>query len=254
MLPVKRITNVVPVLHRDRQLFLRRQQNAKSRLATSASVHFGLGLGGGALDIDAACAGWLYGLVCAEGNLSSGQSRCSLVVGSGYMERLVKLRDRSTGVLFGNRAGATVPVADDGPTPAARNRCGLCDGAMHAIVRLARWPVEYVATRGSRRGSPLSAPGNMPGRLFHRRRAATTSPLVDLGWGQTGMSAKPSKWGLNEGAHATTGRRACEPAVAQLSTSRQENNGDVPSTAFATCLVVEHRSEGNLAGAPPARV
>jgi 3-oxoacyl-[acyl-carrier-protein] synthase III len=114
-------------------LFLSTSTPDRQVPATSASVHFALGLGGGALDIHAACAGWLYGLICAHGYLGSGQSRNALVVGSECMDRLIDPCDRATAVLFGNGAGAAVLVADDGPSPLLSTDTG-CNGALEEIL------------------------------------------------------------------------------------------------------------------------
>jgi 3-oxoacyl-[acyl-carrier-protein] synthase III len=114
-------------------LFLSTSTPDRQVPATSASVHYALGLGGGAIDISAACAGWLYGLICAHGYLGSGQSRCALVVGSECMNRIIDPCDRATAVLFGNGAGAAVMVADDGPPSLLSTDMG-CNGALEEIL------------------------------------------------------------------------------------------------------------------------
>jgi len=83
--------------------------------ATSAQVHHELGLGGGAFDLNAACAGFVYGLVMANGMLGSG-SRRVLLIGAETLSRLTDWNDRNTAVLFGDGAGALVleSVPDEG--------------------------------------------------------------------------------------------------------------------------------------------
>lgn len=61
-----------------------------------------------AFDLSAACSGWLYGLSVAEGMLASGTAETVLVVASEKMSSIVDWTDRSTCVLFGDGAGATV--------------------------------------------------------------------------------------------------------------------------------------------------
>lgn len=75
--------------------------------ATSAHVHHALGLGGGAFDLNAACSGFVYALVAAEGLLSAG-SRRILVVGAETLSRITDWNDRNTAVLFGDGGGALV--------------------------------------------------------------------------------------------------------------------------------------------------
>jgi 3-oxoacyl-[acyl-carrier-protein] synthase-3 len=75
--------------------------------ATSADVHRALGLGGGAFDLNAACAGFVYALVTACGAFSQG-ARSVLVVGADCLSRITDQDDRSTAVLFADGAGAVV--------------------------------------------------------------------------------------------------------------------------------------------------
>ncbi len=80
--------------------------------ATSSVIHAALGLRGGAFDLNAACAGFAYALVTADGLLRSGQ-RCVLVIGSDTLSSVTDQEDRSTAVLFGDGAAAVVIKADD---------------------------------------------------------------------------------------------------------------------------------------------
>jgi 3-oxoacyl-[acyl-carrier-protein] synthase-3 len=61
-----------------------------------------------AFDVSAACSGWLYGLSVAEGMIASGTAETVLVIGAEKMSSIVDWQDRSTCVLFGDGAGATV--------------------------------------------------------------------------------------------------------------------------------------------------
>ena len=67
-----------------------------------------------AFDVSAACAGWVYGLVLADGLLRSGGPRTVLVIGAEKMSSIIDWTDRSTCVLFGDGAGAAVLVGADG--------------------------------------------------------------------------------------------------------------------------------------------
>ena len=75
--------------------------------ATASVVQAKLGLSGGAVDLNAACAGFVYALVAGFGHLALGAGRV-LVIGSEVMTRLVDAADRGTAVLFGDGAGAVV--------------------------------------------------------------------------------------------------------------------------------------------------
>ena len=61
-----------------------------------------------AFDISAACTGWIYGMTVAEGLMASGVIETALVVSAEKMSAIVDWKDRSTCVLFGDGAGATV--------------------------------------------------------------------------------------------------------------------------------------------------
>jgi 3-oxoacyl-[acyl-carrier-protein] synthase-3 len=61
-----------------------------------------------AFDVSAACPGYLYALAVAEGLIASGQSRTALVVGAEKLSTITDFTDRSTAILFGDGAGASV--------------------------------------------------------------------------------------------------------------------------------------------------
>ncbi len=62
----------------------------------------------GAIDINSACTGFIYGLALATAMIDSGQVKNALVIGSETMSRIMDWSDRSTCVLFGDGAGAAV--------------------------------------------------------------------------------------------------------------------------------------------------
>ncbi len=82
--------------------------------ATASVVQDGLGITAGAMDLNAACAGFVYGLVVADGLLRSGMERI-LLIGSEALSKVVDWSDRSTAILFGDGAGAVVLERSDGP-------------------------------------------------------------------------------------------------------------------------------------------
>ena len=61
-----------------------------------------------AFDIQAACSGFVYALNVAHSMLLSGNFKKALVIGSEKMSSILDFQDRSTCVLFGDGAGATV--------------------------------------------------------------------------------------------------------------------------------------------------
>jgi 3-oxoacyl-[acyl-carrier-protein] synthase-3 len=77
-----------------------------------------------AMDIVAACSGFVYGITIAEPMIRSGQIKYALVIGAELLTRYVDYSDRSTCVLFGDGAGAAIlgPVAGDRGILASRIR------------------------------------------------------------------------------------------------------------------------------------
>ncbi len=61
-----------------------------------------------AMDINAACTGFIYGLVTASQFILTGQSRTVLVVGSEVLHPYLNWNDRGSCILFGDGAGAAV--------------------------------------------------------------------------------------------------------------------------------------------------
>ena len=75
--------------------------------ATSSKVQHELGLSCGAMDINAACSGFVYSLVTGSSFLQAGCNRV-LVIGSETLSRFTNWEDRSTAILFGDGAGAVI--------------------------------------------------------------------------------------------------------------------------------------------------
>jgi 3-oxoacyl-[acyl-carrier-protein] synthase-3 len=81
--------------------------------ASSAAASAVLGISGGAMDVNAACAGFTYGLVTAAGMVAAGVERV-LLVGAETLTRATNWADRTNAFLFGDGAGALVIEAVPG--------------------------------------------------------------------------------------------------------------------------------------------
>jgi 3-oxoacyl-[acyl-carrier-protein] synthase III len=82
--------------------------------ASAARVQESLGISGGASDLNAACSGFVYGLVHAHALIAMGLRRV-LLIGSETLSRITDQEDRNTAILFADGAGAMVIEAVDGP-------------------------------------------------------------------------------------------------------------------------------------------
>ena len=83
--------------------------------ATAVWVQEKLGLSCPAFDVNAACAGFSYGLATATAFVESGMADTVLLIGAEVYSRILDFTDRQTCVLFGDGAGATVIQASDRP-------------------------------------------------------------------------------------------------------------------------------------------
>ena len=70
-----------------------------------------------AVDMNAACSGFVYGLATADQFIKSGQSKTSLVIGAEVLSSVINWDDRGSCILFGDGAGAAVieQVPTDSP-------------------------------------------------------------------------------------------------------------------------------------------
>jgi len=90
--------------------------------STACHLQRRLGAVAPAMDINAACAGFMYAMTTAAQFIAAGNNRCVLVVGADLMSRTVNPDDKKTYPLFGDAAGAVLMTPDDvpaGESPAA---------------------------------------------------------------------------------------------------------------------------------------
>lgn len=77
-----------------------------------------------AFDLNAACAGFVYGLSVADQYIRTGDAKTVLIVGVDSLTKIVDWQDRSTCILFGDGAGAVILQADKEP--------GILKSILHA--------------------------------------------------------------------------------------------------------------------------
>lgn len=83
--------------------------------STATRIQAALGITqGAAFDLQAVCAGFIYGLTVGQAMIVSGQSRCLLLIGAETYSRILDWSDRRTCVLFGDGAGAVILQAGEG--------------------------------------------------------------------------------------------------------------------------------------------
>ena len=100
---------------------------------TSAAVQDGIGVTGGAFDVNAACSGFVYALTVAHGLIAIGAERL-LVIGSETLSRITDWDERSVSILVGDGAGAVVVEAVDGPGQLLSYKLGA-DGSLRHLLK-----------------------------------------------------------------------------------------------------------------------
>jgi 3-oxoacyl-[acyl-carrier-protein] synthase-3 len=102
--------------------------------ATATRVQAALGMTkGAAFDVQAVCAGFVYGVSVADSLLRSGVASTALVIGAETFSRILDWNDRGTCVLFGDGAGAIVLKAEQGAGTSADR--GVLANALHSDGR-----------------------------------------------------------------------------------------------------------------------
>ena len=187
-----------------------------------------------ALDINAACSGFLYGTAVARGLLATLGGQYALVIGCEALSRLMDPADRSTCVLFGDGAGAAIFELAADPTPFAVMLGARGDAAIHA-------------GGPSRAGS---APITMDGRAvfrfavdalpkcLHAVLDETQLTLDDLSWVVChqansriidhcvkALQADPAKFYKNMDRHGNTSAASIPVALNELAESGQLQPG-----------------------------
>lgn len=96
--------------------------------ATALHLQRKLGIGStgcAAVDMNAACSGFLYSMTTANAYIKSGQAKTILVVGAELLSRIVNWEDRGQAIIFGDGAGAVILTQDNGIS-------GIMNSEIHA--------------------------------------------------------------------------------------------------------------------------
>ena len=86
-----------------------------------------------AMDLNAACSGFVYGLVVGTNMIRGGTNQTVLLIGAEKLHYVMDFTDRATCVLFGDGAGAVVLEPSDGEHGLLSSDLGL-DGSVYHIL------------------------------------------------------------------------------------------------------------------------
>lgn len=88
-----------------------------------------------AMDISAACSGFLYGLATAKSYIESGMAKKILLIGVDTLSKITNWQDRGTCILFGDGAGAAILSAEKGSAGILSVTLGA-DGSQSDILKV----------------------------------------------------------------------------------------------------------------------
>jgi 3-oxoacyl-[acyl-carrier-protein] synthase-3 len=146
-----------------------------------------------AMDVSAACAGFVYGLGIAAGLIAAGIAQRVLLIGAETYSTLLAPGDRVNGAIFGDGAGAVVLRAGDPGEPGAVGPFHFAsDGSGHELIT--------VPAGGSRQRSTGKAaePGDeyftMNGQAVYREAIQRMTESCQYVLAQAGVPAQAVDW------------------------------------------------------------
>lgn len=182
-----------------------------------------------AFSLEAACSGFLYGLVVADQFIRTGQARRALVIGAETMSRIIDWKDRETCVLFGDGAGAVVLEAADEP--------GIVYSTLGADGRYREllYASSGVSTRHRETGDIAAL--KMKGNEVFKVAVKTLENLVDDVIAKNGLEKGQIDWLIPHQANiriiAATAKRLQMPMERVILTVREHGNTSAASVPMA---------------------
>nr|WP_263314690.1 ketoacyl-ACP synthase III [Mammaliicoccus sp. Marseille-Q6498] len=158
----------------------------------------------GALDINAACAGFAYGLNIANGLVTSGQNKKVLVLGSETLSKITDYTDRGTCILFGDGAGAFLVEYSEEETSFIASSSGS-DGAKGHHLYCSELSGEMF-------GEELENPGNIVqnGRGVYKWAVTNVPKIIDETLSKTDYNKEDLNWFAPHSANARMIESICE--------------------------------------------
>jgi 3-oxoacyl-[acyl-carrier-protein] synthase-3 len=113
--------------------------------STAAFVQARLGMSCPSFDLNAACAGFVYGLSVADAQIRAGGADRVMLVGAEVLSRVLDMTDRTTCVLFGDGAGAALLEASEEP------------GVIDSLLALDGGQAELLTVPAGGSGEPITS-------------------------------------------------------------------------------------------------
>jgi len=182
-----------------------------------------------AFSLEAACSGFVYGLVVADQFIRLGQARRALVIGAETMSRIIDWKDRETCVLFGDGAGAVILEATE--TPGVLYSTLGADGRYRDLL----YASSGVSTRHREKGDVAAL--RMKGNEVFKVAVKTLENLVDDVVEKNGLEKGQIDWLIPHQANiriiTATAKRLELPMERVILTVREHGNTSAASVPMA---------------------
>lgn len=154
--------------------------------STACVVQNKLGLTNGApaMDVQAVCSGFMYGMSIADSMIKSGAHKNVLVIGAEVFSRILNFDDRTTCVLFGDGAGAVVMSASNEP--------GVLATKLHADGGYA----DILSVPGTVQDGAIAGSGylQMDGQAVFKLAVSVLEKVANEALVQAGLNAEDIDW------------------------------------------------------------
>ncbi len=206
--------------------------------ATATRVQAELGMTkGAAFDVQAVCAGFVYGVSVADSLIKCGVASTALVIGAETFSRILDWNDRGTCVLFGDGAGAIVLKGEPGAGTSADR--GILANALHSDGR--QHDILYVD------GGPSSTQTTgflrMEGKEVFKHAVVNMAAVVGEVLEKAGLESKDIDWLVPHQANKRiidgTGRKLGLPPERVVMTVDKHANTSAASIPLALDVAVK---------------
>ncbi|WP_127538314.1 ketoacyl-ACP synthase III [Paenibacillus illinoisensis] len=191
----------------------------------------------GALDLSAACAGFVYGLQLADSMITSGMYRKVLVIGAETLSKITDYTDRTTCILFGDGAGAFLLERTEGQGSALAALSGTQgDGGLH---------VYSSGLSSEMNGVPLQGDGRLVqnGREVYKWAVRLIPEQLPKLIASSGLQAEQIDWFVPHSANMRMIEAVCErgpvPLERTLTSMEYRGNTSAASIPLAIQLGVD---------------
>lgn len=154
--------------------------------STACVVQNKLGLTNGApaMDVQAVCSGFMYGMSIADSMIKSGAHKNVLVIGAEVFSRILNFDDRTTCVLFGDGAGAVVMSASETP--------GVLATKLHADGGYA----DILSVPGTVQDGAIAGSGylQMDGQAVFKLAVSVLEKVANEALAQAGLNSDDIDW------------------------------------------------------------